>query len=269
MSQKQKNIAYPVGNSGLCVSSMGFGCAPLGGWMGAPISDEQAVTVVQSALQQGIRLFDTAPSYGYGLSEQRLGLALQGVPRDRFVLETKLGLVRDHKVQRFGLPPGSVRQSLEESLARLNWIAWTSYSSTMPTEITRRPIDFVYPELAVLRSEGLVKAIGVGMNHWQMLSDFSRNADFDVFMLAHRYALLEQTSLEFLDLCVQKGISIHLAGVFNSGILATGAVQDAKFLYRNAPDEVCSRVNAMQIIAARYEVPSAQSPCNLPGRTRR
>ncbi len=255
MNQKEKNIAYPVGNSGLRVSSMGFGCAPLGGTMGEPIDDELAVQVVQSAIQQGIRLFDTAPSYGRGLSEERLGRALQDVPRDQFVLETKLGLVRDHKVQRFGLPKGSVRQSLEESLSRLKLNSVDILLIHDADRNYQEALDLVYPELAALRSEGVVKAIGVGMNQWQMLADFARNAEFDVFMLAHRYTLLEQTSVDFLDLCYQKGISIHLAGVFHSGILATGAVQNAKFIYRDAPDEVCNRVNELQTIAARYEVP--------------
>jgi D-threo-aldose 1-dehydrogenase len=255
MSYKEKNIAYPVGRTSLRVSSMGFGCAPLGGTMGEPMNDEKAVAVVQAALQQGIHLFDTAPSYGNGLSEQRLGMALQNLPRDQFVLETKLGLVRGGKVIRFGHPLGSVRRSLEESLARLGLEYVDILLIHDADRNYRDAIDVVYPELASLRSEGLIKAIGAGMNQWQMLADFTRDGDFDVFMLAHRYTLLEQSSLDFLDLCVRKGISIHLAGVFHSGILATGAVQNAKFIYRDAPDEVCSRVSAIQIIAARYQVP--------------
>jgi D-threo-aldose 1-dehydrogenase len=255
MIQKDKNIAYPVGSTSLRVSSMGFGCAPLGGTMGEPITDEKAVTVVQAALRQGIRLFDTAPSYGHGLSEQRLGTALQGIPRDQFVLETKLGLVRDHKVQRFGLPVGSVRRCLEESLVRLGLDFVDILLIHDADRNYREALDVVYPELESLRSEGVIKAIGAGMNQWQMLADFARNGDFDVFMLAHRYTLLEQTSIDFLNLCYQKGISIHLAGVFHSGILATGAVQNAKFIYRDAPDDVCNRVSAIQNVASRYEVP--------------
>jgi D-threo-aldose 1-dehydrogenase len=189
------------------------------------------------------------------VSEQRLGAALKGVPRDQFILETKLGLVRDHKVQRFGLPPGSVRRSLEESLVRLGLDKVDILLIHDADRNFQEALDVVYPELATLRSEGLVQAIGVGMNQWQMLAEFTRSADFDVFMLAHRYTLLEQTSLDFLDLCYRKGISIHLAGVFHSGILATGAVQNAKFIYRDAPDEVCNRVSAIQAVASRYDVP--------------
>ena len=223
--------------------------------MFAELTDEQAVAVVQQAFQQGISLFDTAPSYGHGLSERRLGLALKDFPRHNFVLETKLGLIKDNRISRYLQPYGNVRRSLEESLERLNLEYIDILLIHDPDHNYPDAIQTVYPELAELRSEGIVKAIGVGMNQWQMLSQFMRDADFDVFMLAHRYTLLEQGALDFLNRCFSRGISIHLAGVFNSGILATGAVENARFIYQDAADDICDRVSAIQVICARYNVP--------------
>jgi D-threo-aldose 1-dehydrogenase len=219
------------------------------------MTDDQAIEVIHRAIQQGINLFDTAPSYGNGLSERRLGMALQGFPRQKFVLETKLGLVRDHRIQRYHQPPGFVRKSLEESLERLQ----LDYADILlihdPDHDYEDAIGNIYPELARLREERIVKAIGVGMNQWEMLSDFMKDADFDIFLLAHRYTLLEQAALPFLDQCFKRGISIHLAGIFQSGILATGAIENARFIYQDAPDDICERVSSIQAICSRFGIP--------------
>jgi D-threo-aldose 1-dehydrogenase len=255
MNKKPKNKRLSLGSTGLSVNPIGFGCAPIGLSMFGELTETQAVEVIQQAFQQGINLFDTAPSYGNGLSEYRLGKALKGITRQEFIIETKLGVVRENRILRYHQPPGNVRRSLEESLERLQFDYVDILLIHDPDQEYADAIGNVYPELARLREEGIVKAIGVGMNHWEMLADFMRDADFNVFMLAHRYTLLEQNSLSFLDKCFQKGIGIHLAGVFQSGILATGAVENARFIYRDAPDEICDRVSNLQTICARYNVP--------------
>jgi len=243
--------------TGLCVTPLGFGGAPLGAVEGTsiftPLTDDEAVELVRRAVQQGIRLFDTAPSYG--LSENRMGLALRTIPREQFVLETKLGLVREGKVLRYNQPFGSVRQSLEESLERLGMDSVDIFLIHDPDRFYEDALKIVYPQLVSLREEGIVKAIGVGMNHWEMLDDFLHETDCDVFMLAHRYTLLEHDSLEFLNRCQERGVSIHLAGVYQSGILATGANFGAKYIYHDAPDEICNKVGQIEAVCECYDVP--------------
>ena len=245
----------PVGRTQIHVPPLGFGCAPLGHPLFTPITDEMAVETVRRAIQQGVYLFDTAPGYGAGLSEQRLGLALNGVPRDQFIVETKLGLVQENERIHFDFSRDGVLRSLEESLERLKLDSIDILLIHDPDYHYKEALEYTFPALADLRSQGVVKAIGVGMNQWQLLSDFARDAEFDCFMLAHRYTLLDQSALEFLTLCQQKGISIFLAGIYNSGILATGAVFGAKYIYRDTPTGVCERVCEFQEICDRYEVP--------------
>jgi D-threo-aldose 1-dehydrogenase len=255
MSQKTVNKLNSLGKTGIEVSPVGLGGAPLGHSAFSPLTDEEVVNVVQASLHQGIRLFDTAPSYGNGESERRLGQALKGIPRQNFILETKIGLIREGRILRYNLPVGSVRQSMEESLKRLQLDYIDILLIHDPDRFYQNAIEVVYPELWELRRQGIVRAIGVGMNQWEMLSQFKNDAIFDVFMLAHRYTLLEHSSLEFLDDCLHRGIAIHLAGVFNSGILATGAVEKASFFYADAPDDICDQVSKIQKICARYNIP--------------
>lgn len=248
-----------VERTGLCVSPLGFGGAPLGSLSGSklfpPISDEQAIEVVYRAIQQGIRLFDTAPLYGNGTSEKRLGLALNGIPRENYVLETKLGLVRENKIIRFNQDPGIVRQSLEESLNRLQLDSIDVLLIHDPDNHYEEAVKVIYPQLARLREQGMIKAIGVGINQWKMLDMFIEDTDCDVYMLAHRYTLLEHSALDFLNRCQVKGVSVHLAGVYQSGILATGATYGARYIYADAPDEICTKVGQIEAICQCYDVP--------------
>ncbi len=256
---KPLNQLYCKERTGLCVSPLGFGGAPLAATEGTriftPLTDDDAIELVHRAVQQGIRLFDTAPSYGFGLSEERLGKALKTVPRDQFVIETKYGLLREGKVLRYQQPHGSVRQSLEESLSRLGLETIDIFLMHDPDQYYEDALNIVYPQLEHLRDEGLIKAIGAGMNQWEMLDKFLTETDCDVFMLAHRYTLLQQSSLEFLNRCHERGISVHLAGIYQSGILATGASFGAKYIYSDAPDEVCSKVEQIEAICECYGVP--------------
>src|SRR5688500_7589993 len=124
-----------------------------------------------------------------------------------------------------------------------------------PDDHQHEALETAFPTLAELRSQGVIKAIGAGMNQWQMLEHFARNADFDVFLLAGRYTLLEQTSLDFLQLCQTKGIGIFLGGVYNSGILASDLQTGAKYNYADAPEPIMVKARAIKAVCDRYDVP--------------
>ena len=244
------------GRTGLRVTRLGLGTAPLGN-LYETLPETQAIATVERALAAGINYLDTAPLYGAGQSERRLGRALAGVPRDSFVLSTKVGrLVQPDGQVVFNWTADGIRRSLDESLTRLGLDRVDIVLMHDPDNHYREALDVAYPTLADLRSQGVIRAVGAGMNQWQMLADFARNADIDGFLLAGRYTLLEQTSLdEFLPLCQQKGIAIIIGGVYNSGILATGPVPGAKFQYTDAPASIMERVGRIQAVCERHGVP--------------
>jgi D-threo-aldose 1-dehydrogenase len=219
----------PIGRTGLHVSLLGFGAAPLANLFRA-VPESEAYDTVYAALEQGVTYFDTAPAYGAGLSETRLGVALSGVPRDRLTISTKVG--------RWFKPDGErvtdysrdgVLRSLEASLARLKMDYVDIVHIHDADHHYQEAIEEAYPTLDDLRSQGVIRAVSAGMNQWQMLVDFANAGEFDCFMLAGRYTLLEQTALGFMDRCAEKGISVLAAGVYNTGILATGARPGAKY----------------------------------------
>jgi len=222
-----------------------------------PISQEQASTVVDYALDNGIRFIDTAPFYGFGQSERYLGVALAQVPRTSYVLSSKVGrLITTEGKAVFNFTRDGILRSIEESLARLRLDYVDILLIHDPDNHYKEALDEAFPTLAELRRQGVIKAVGAGMNQWQMLADFARNADFDCFLLAGRYTLLEQGALdEFFPLCQEKGIGIFLGGVYNSGILARGANPGAKYNYADAPSEILERVRRIEAVCARYQVP--------------
>ncbi len=134
----------------------------------------------------------------------------------------------------------------------------------MPIIIIREAIEEAYPTLDDLRSQGVIRAVSAGMNQWQMLADFANAGEFDCFMLAGRYTLLEQGALGFMELCAEKGISILSAGVYNSGILATGARPGAKYNYREAPPEITEKTQALEAVCARFDVPLTAAAIQFP-----
>lgn len=247
-----------LGKSDIQVSDFGFGSAPIGG-LYEEIHQPRAIETIHYALEQGITLIDTAPHYGNGVSEELLGEALSGVPRDSFVLSTKVGRVVDAKerTQYFDYSRDGVMRSLEGSLERLRLDRVDILHIHDPDNHQAAALDEAYPVLDDLRSQGVIRAIGAGMNQWQALERFARNADFDCFLLAGRYTLLEQTSLEFLEMCREKGIGILLGGVLNSGILATGPVTGARYNYQPAPPEIMEHARKIQAVCRRYDVPLA------------
>ena len=277
------NERQSVGKLGLEVTRLGFGGAPLGNLFEA-IPEEDVADCLAAAYCAGIRYFDTAPLYGFGLSESRYGAHLAG-RRDEVVLSTKVGysLVAresgdpedgffvDHPPLKseFDYSADAVRRSLDESLGRLRtdridivYIHDPDEGISLQPDFDpygvshfREAMEQTYPVLDELRSQGVIKAVGAGMNQWQVLADFARAGDFDCFLLAGRYTLLEQTSLEgLLPLCEEKGVRVVIGGPYNSGILATGAVEGAYYNYAPAPPRVLDRVAAIEAVCGRHGV---------------
>jgi len=262
--------------------ALGFGTAPLGNLYRA-ISNAQATATLEAAWQQGIRYYDTAPLYGFGLAETRLGSFLREKPRSDYLLSTKVGRVlqrctpelRDGIGKFFDVPSrqmgydysyDGVMRSLDFSYERLgldridvalchDLCVFTHGSQTASDQRTREFLDGGYRALADLRDQGVVGAIGIGVNEWQVSEVVARNTEVDLFLLAGRYTLLEQTSLDsFLPLVQRKNMGVIIGGPFNSGILATGAVQGAWFNYAPAPDDVLARVAAIESVCRAHGV---------------
>ena len=250
------------------MTQLGLGSAPLGGLFEA-VSDDEAHRVVEAAWQAGIRFFDTAPLYGHGLAEQRFGAVLRTKPRDEFVIATKVGrLLRKDAPpepgQAYkGAPPvnpvfdfsyDGVMRSAEESLVRLGLDRIDVLHIHDPDDHYEEALGGAYRALDRMRSEGTIKAVGAGMNQAEMLARFAREADFDCFLLAGRYTLLDRIGLkELLPLCVEKGIAIIAGGVFNSGILADPR-PGATYNYQAAPTALLERALELEAVCNRRGV---------------
>jgi D-threo-aldose 1-dehydrogenase len=251
---------------------LGLGTAPLGGLYDA-VDDETAGAVVERAWELGIRYFDTAPYYGSGSAERRLGAVLRRLPREAFVVSTKVGrLLRPGESGWRGAPPleayfdfsyDATLRSLEESLERLGLDRVDVALVHDPDDHYDEAIAGAYPALARLRDEGVVSAIGVGMNQTNLLCRFALEKDPDCFLVAGRYTLLDRSADErLLSLCDERGIAVVAAGVFNSGVLAGGSTYD----YESASPAVLERVDELQEICARREVPLAAAALQFPVR---
>ncbi len=241
-----------LGRSHLPVPSMGFGAAPVANLYGE-VSQSQAVQTIQAALEHGLSLIDTSPWYGRGLSETRVGLALAGVPRDQFVLSSKVGHLIDGS-DGFDFSRDGVFRSVEQSLKRLGQSYLDIVHLHDPDDFETDALESAYPALVELRDQGVIKAIGVGMNQWEMLMRFMQRIDFDCFLLAGRYTLLEQKAQGFLDLCLEKNTPVLLGGVFNSGVLATGAKPGAKFQYQDASAQILQQVQKLEAACEQFGV---------------
>ncbi|MGI5503368.1 aldo/keto reductase [Lentzea sp. CA-135723] len=255
----------------VAVSRLGFGGAPIGNLYRA-IPDEEAFGAVSAAWDAGVRYFDTAPHYGLGLSERRLGAVLADRPREEFVISTKVGRVLEPSDgigmddEGFAVPrtfrrvrdysADGVRRSIESSLERLGTDRVEIVYIHDPDDFWDEAFGEAYPALESLRSQGVVGAIGVGMNQWEMPERFVRETDIDVVMLAGRYTLLEQPSLpSFLPACVERGVSVVACGVFNSGLLSKPVVaEDSKYNYEDAPLALVARARAIAEVCARHGV---------------
>ncbi len=249
-----------VGNTALQVTRLGMGTAPIGN-LYEPLNDAEAHETVQRSYEHGIRFFDTAPLYGAGEAERRLGAALRGVPRDEVVIQTKVGrIIRPDRSIYFDYSRDGVMKSFEDSLERLGMdrvdillVHDPDYENAEAHH--RQSLDEAFPTLLDLRAQGVIGAVGAGMNQWEMEWEFAKNVDVNCFLLAGRYTLLEQTSLDFLDWCTENDVSIFLGGVYNSGILATGPIPGAKYNYEDAPEEILTKAGSLQEITTKYGVP--------------
>ncbi|HEX9451892.1 MAG TPA: aldo/keto reductase [Burkholderiales bacterium] len=268
-----------LGRSKLKLSTLGFGGTGLGN-MYVAMSERNVIDTLSAAYAAGMRYYDTAPLYGHGLSELRLGGGLRmfadpGVIvsskvgwrlRPAFGKPTEAGLFRDITAfTRFNdySYDGAMR-SFEDSLNRLGTdridillihdADRRNQGERFP-EVFREAMAGAYKALLSLRDQRVVKAIGCGLNEWEACQTFAETGDFDCFLLAGRYTLLEQESLKsFLPLCEKRGIGIILGGPYNSGILASGAVKDAWFNYAPAPADVLAKVAAIETICAAHRV---------------
>lgn len=262
---------------------LGLGCAQLGNLYRA-MTDETAAAIVDTAWERGIRYYDTAPHYGLGLSEQRLGASLRDRPRDEYVLSTKVGRLLEENpayagerdTDGFDVPATLVRRrdysrdgvlrSLESSMARLGVdridIAFVHDAEDHVEEALAGAI----PALIELRDQGVLRGIGLGMNFDNVLAEFVRRSDVDTIMVAGRYTLLEQPALdELLPLCEERGVRVVAAGVFNSGILAS-PTPGTTYNYKEAPSELVARAQRIADVCARYDVELPAAAIAMPAR---
>lgn len=265
------------------LTKMGFGGAPLGN-LYKEVTEDNAQAALQAAFDAGIRYFDTAPQYGLGISEQRFGTALARFGRDNVQLSTKIGrLLLDcepHEVTPeafvnvpqkrivFDYTYDGVMRSYEASRERIqvanadillvhDVCVFSQGSQEQSAAKVRELFDGGgYKALCELRDAGDVAAIGAGVNEWQVCEKLLGLGDFDGFLLAGRYTLLEQEALEsFLPLCEKRDVGIILGGPYNSGILATGPVEGAKYNYAEAPPEILERVRRIEAVCKAHGTP--------------
>jgi D-threo-aldose 1-dehydrogenase len=268
-----------LGRTGLEVSALGFGTAPLGDLF-THLDDATTIATAERAFELGINLLDTSPHYGRGLAEHRCGTAIRRVPRQEVVLCTKVGRWMDafhapNDASGFvgGQPHRAVidysydgtMRSVKQSLLRLSTDrldlllihdvdVWTHGAEAIEDRF-REAMTGAYVALDKLRGEGVVAGIGIGVNEAEMCVRFAQAGTFDTMLLAGRYSLLEQPALtQFLPLAEKQGIGVLLGGVFNSGILATGAVPGAKYNYKDAPPDVLAKVTKIQRVCDAHGV---------------
>jgi D-threo-aldose 1-dehydrogenase len=272
-----------LGNGGLSFTELGFGTAPLGNLYRA-ISDGEARAVLDAAWAGGVRYYDTAPLYGLGLSETRLNPFLRGKPRDSYVLSSKIGRLlracradeeRDCIGKFFDVPNrrevydftyDGVMRSVEFSLERLGVDRidllfahdLDVFNHKTQAALNVKLAELMaggYRALLALRDQGVIKAFGAGVNEWEPCQWLAERGDFDIFLLAGRYTLLEQEALtSFLPLAQKQGIGVVLGGPYNSGVLATGARPGAFYNYEPAPKAVLEKVGRIEAVCARHGV---------------
>ncbi|TDU91842.1 D-threo-aldose 1-dehydrogenase [Kribbella voronezhensis] len=250
---------------------IGLGGAPLAGLF-TPVADDEAVATVQAAWDEGWRYFDTAPHYGLGLAEERLGLGLAGKPRSEYVLSSKVGriiysasteapddegfAVVSKRRRRWDFSRDGVLQSIEDSLRRIGTDRLDVVYVHDPDDHYSEAVATAFPTLIELRDQGVIGAIGSGMNQTAMLTRFVREVDIDVIMLAGRYTLLDPDGLDdVLPACEQNDVQVVAVGIFNSGLLSQPRpAPDATFNYAPAPDSLVSKANQLADVCESHGV---------------
>jgi len=253
------------GNGGLDFTELGFGTAPLGNLYKA-ISDEDARATLDAAWDGGVRYYDTAPLYGLGLSETRLNAFLRSKPRDEYTLSSKVGRLIQSCAPEYRAGVGKWGVDRIDILY-VHDLCIFSHGSKAISDM--RIEEFFagrgYDAMISLRDQGLISAIGGGVNEWEVCQTLAERGDFDLFLLAGRYTLLEQQALDsFLPLCEKRGIGIVTGGPYNSGILATGAKPGAFYNYDPAPEEIITRVNAIEAVCKAHDVRMVDAAFQFP-----
>lgn len=268
------------------MTRLSVGTVPIGGLF-EPVTDEDAAMTLETAWDSGVRTFDTAPVYGLGLAERRLGTFLSSRARQETVISTKVGrlllapsadssgLELDLRsvslfrgapdlVPAFDFSADGIQRSLEESMMRLSLERVDIVHLHDPDNHYARALDEAFPRLDQLRSAGVIGAIGAGMVQTDMLTRFATNADFDCFLVAGRYTLLDQSALdELLPLCAQRGIAVLAGGVYNSGILAS-PYTGGTYEYAKAPPTIVDRARSMAEVTGRFGVPLKAAAIQFP-----
>ncbi|CAA9217281.1 MAG: L-fuco-beta-pyranose dehydrogenase [uncultured Chloroflexi bacterium] len=259
----------PLGKTPLRVSRLSLGGAPFA-QLPEESGEQTTHEIVQRAFALGIRAFDTAPLYGAGRSERWVGAALRQLPRDEIVVATKVGrLVRPDEQgaakPQFDFSFDATLRSLEESLDRLGLDRVDVLHIHDPDQHYDDAIAGAYRALDRLRSEGTISAVGAGMNQAAMEARFAREGNFDAFLLAGRYTLLDNATAlpELLPLCVEKRISLYIGGVYNSGIL-TNPVPGANFNYRPAAPEWVEKAQRLKAVCDRHDTPLMAAAIQFP-----
>jgi D-threo-aldose 1-dehydrogenase len=272
----------PLGRGGLGVGPNAFGVAPLAN-LGREITDEDATAALEQAWTAGVRYFDTAPHYGLGLGERRLGEFLRTKPREEFILSTKVGrllvenphgarpddegfAVTSSLIRRRDYSGDGIRRSLEESLERMGLDRIDVVFVHDPDDYRAEALEGAFPALDELRRAGTIVSYGAGMNQSELLAAFVRETDLDVVMCAGRYTLLEQGALtELLPAASERGVSIVAAAVFNSGLLARDRPPvEATYNYAPAPPELLERVNSIADVCESHGVPLPAAALQFP-----
>jgi D-threo-aldose 1-dehydrogenase len=286
-------VLDPALRDRLRATPLGFGGAPLGNLFRA-VAEDEAIALVRHARASGIGYFDTAPHYGNGLSEVRIGKALGAVARGEYVLSSKVGrlLIPDRAAprdqngyvdvlpyrQRWDYSRSGTLRSIDESLQRLDV---SRLDIVYIHDIDRDTHGASYgqrfdqvlagaiPALAELRDAGAIAGFGLGVNDWQVCVDVLARADLDIVLLAGRYTLLDQSALpELLPLCQRRGVAVVIGGPYNSGILATGAHpadgSPPYFNYAPAPAGLVARAAAIERVCAEYDVPLRAAALQFP-----
>ncbi len=288
---KRKLFKAPSGAT-IPFTQLGFGAAPLGNLYRA-LTEKEATATLEAMWKAGLRYIDTSPLYGLGLSETRLNHFLRDKKRGDYVISTKVGRLLQNCAPKdrtgigkfFDCPSrreiydysyDGVMRSLEASLERLGLDSvdilfahdldvFTHKSEAARDAHVKTLMSGGYKALLKLRDEKVIKAFGAGVNEWQACETLAKAGDFDLFLLAGRYTLLEQEALNsFLPLCEQRGIGIVLGGVYNSGILASGAIKGAMYNYNPAPKPIMQRVSAIEAICKKHKVKLAEAALHFP-----
>ncbi|MEH3139049.1 MAG: aldo/keto reductase [Mycobacterium kyogaense] len=281
-----------VGVRDVTLTRLGLGTAPLGGLF-RPVRDADAAATIEAAWDLGLRLFDTAPLYGYGRAEQRLGSTLRARPRAEFVVATKVGRLlrepspgaawefdttQEHAGQPFYKDTGSAvpvfdfsydgaLRSLEESLTRLGLDRVDIVHVHDPEQHVQQAVDGAYRALLRLRDEGVIGAVGLGIDYAEPAVEILRAVDLDCVLIAGRWTLLDQAAgQELLPLAAERGVAVIAAGVYNSGVLANPGAVTATYDYVPSPHDVVVRASTIARVCARHGVPLRAAALQFPFR---